>query len=78
MTLGPVARFGTHRLGQVRLVNKPGTFSANIHERGLHSRQHPYDLAAIDIAYESTAGTAFNMDFPDLPIFQQRYPHLPG
>ena len=44
----------------------------------LHTRQHPYDPAALYIALEFLPGPPLDMQLRDNPIFNKRHPCLMG
>ena len=59
-------------------MQKGCTFQPGIDEGRLHTRQHPADLAPVDLAYQATTLGTLNINFLQDAILDQRYPGFPG
>jgi hypothetical protein len=62
----------------IRHVQKSGFFESNVDERGLHTRQHPVNLALVDITDDATAALTLDANFLQGAVFHDRYPGLLG
>jgi len=55
-------------------IQERGLFQVDIHERSLHSRQHPHHPALVDVATDPAIGSPFDVELRDLTIFNQGNP----
>lgn len=54
-------------------MNKRGAIQTDIDKSGLHARQHPYDLAFIDVANNAALLRTFDMDLLQDTVFNHRH-----